>query len=119
MKILTFSTRDATFKLDNVDIGDYIEVEYRAPLGVQDHFQIPQGPLLRVYGFSMLLTFWCQDEDIAVEFRTASKYVPPILMPRGYGERLVMKPTRFAFGGRSWSAITINGRHGLSPKLET
>lgn len=125
MKILTYSSREATFKLCGVDIGDYIEAEFRAPLGQVGQIEpdpasnFPFGSM-KVYGYSMLLTFWCDEASPQpVEFRTLSRHHEKLFAGYGFGSKLVMTPTPIINGSHTgpyaWNALTVNRRTGISP----
>lgn len=109
MKILIFSPKEATFKLDGVDIGDYIEAEFVADLGIVDQFEC-MGKTVPVFGYELLLTLSANDAPPElVEYRAAGVITKRILEDRQQGEFMAIRPIKVTHRLYQWNQLVVNG----------
>ena len=119
MNILTFSPMHGVFKLDGVDIGDYIEAEFLTNLGCVEILKGPHAPL-RVFGYEMMLTFSANNwPPRLVQFRTGSKVSRQLMLDRKEGELLCMRPAPIKFKEHLYFQLVVNGeRIGLTGRVK-
>jgi len=110
MKRLPPDTKCGTFKLDGIDIGDYLEAESGPDHGVVDTYVGLNGQTMSASGHELMLTFSCDNVDAEpVLFVTGSNVIRSMLTGREPGEKLVLTSHQMKNRHFTWCVLRVNG----------
>jgi len=118
VKTLKLNQKTASFFLDGVDIGDYLEVEILERLGELRSVAVSFEPFnLPVIGYRLKILFSCDvDSEEEVVFETSSVATQFLMRGCHLSVKHRMSVYQREWVGRAVSHVTMNGR-AIPPTL--
>ena len=104
MRTLCLCCSEGTFVLDQMDLGDYIEVEFVRDLGHLDNYR-DGTPVLALRTYELLLTF--SNTNLSPELVRFTSINEPYLEGRYPGEPLRLRTCRVL--SRDYHNLVVNG----------